>query len=93
MADRISVEVAYALPDESFLVSLTLPAGSSVADALEASQIQFRYPGISLADLGIWSRPVERTAPLNNGDRVEIYRPLELDPNEQRLRRYYTASD
>jgi putative ubiquitin-RnfH superfamily antitoxin RatB of RatAB toxin-antitoxin module len=65
-----------------------LPADATVADAIVASGVESEY-GIDASALavGIWSRPVAPTAPLKDGDRVELYRPLKADPKETRRRR------
>ncbi len=78
------VEIVYALPDRYELVELELPSGSTVGEALKASGIAERHPGIDLSNLGIFGRRVALEAPLAEGDRVEIYRPLVLDPKEAR---------
>ena len=80
------VEVVFALPDRQLLETITVDEGASVADALRLSGIEERFPDVSLDELqvGIWGKPVERTQALRDGDRVEIYRPLELDPREAR---------
>ncbi|MEO6032206.1 MAG: RnfH family protein [Burkholderiaceae bacterium] len=67
-------------------VVLSLPSGASVADALRASAMATRHPGLAWAELpvGVWSRPCARNAALRDGDRVEVYRPLAVDPKEAR---------
>ena len=57
-----------------------------MADALRLCTIDERFPEVSLDELqaGIWGKPVERTHALREGDRVEVYRPLEMDPREAR---------
>jgi putative ubiquitin-RnfH superfamily antitoxin RatB of RatAB toxin-antitoxin module len=88
MADTIEVEVAYAEPQRQLLRRITLPAGATVADAIAASGLEadLRIDASELA-VGVWSKPVARDAPLTNGDRVELYRPLTADPKEARRRR------
>ncbi len=88
MARQISVEVVFALPDVQVLVTVTMEAGASVADAIRQSGIPERFPGQRLDALqtGIWGRPVERSCRVRDGDRVELYRPLQLDPREARRR-------
>jgi putative ubiquitin-RnfH superfamily antitoxin RatB of RatAB toxin-antitoxin module len=88
MADTIEVEVAYAEPDRQFLRRIVLPMGSSVADAISASAVEAEF-GIDASKLlaGIWSRLASRTARLEDGDRVELYRALRADPKEARRRR------
>jgi putative ubiquitin-RnfH superfamily antitoxin RatB of RatAB toxin-antitoxin module len=81
------IEVVYALPDRHDVSQLELPAGSTVREAIQASGIARRHPGIDLSRFGIFGRPVAADAPLADGDRVEIYRPLALDPKEARRER------
>ena len=81
------VEVVYALPGAHDFSALALAPGSTVADALAASGVAARHPGIDLSRLGIFGRRVGRDTPLADGDRVEIYRPLALDPKEARRER------
>ena len=80
------VEVVFALPDRQSLETVTVDEGASVADALRLSGIEERFPDVSFDELqvGIWGKPVERTQALRDGDRVEVYRPLEMDPREAR---------
>lgn len=81
------IEVVYALPDRHDVSELELPAGSTVHEAVQASGIARRHPGIDLSRFGIFGRLVAADAPLADGDRVEIYRPLALDPKEARRER------
>ncbi|MGB5492235.1 MAG: RnfH family protein [Woeseiaceae bacterium] len=86
MADRVQVEVVFAKPEKQVLLSVSLPEGASVADALSESGLTGRFPEIDFAHLqsGVWGHPVPRNHVLSNGDRVEIYRPMLLDPKEAR---------
>lgn len=86
--EPIVVEVAYAEPDRQFLRRVELAEGATVAEAIAASGIE-RDAGISAADhaCGIWSKAVARDERVRDGDRVEIYRPLVIDPKESRRRR------
>ena len=86
---EVSVEVVYALPDRQLLIAISLPAGSTVADAIKRSNIQASFDGHDLAAMntGIWGRPVARDHVIEDGDRIEIYRPLEIDPREVRRQR------
>ncbi|KAA3634777.1 MAG: RnfH family protein [Proteobacteria bacterium] len=87
VSDRsISVEVAYAGPTRLFLRRVTLPAGSTVADAIERSGFGDAHPEIAVSDrnVGVFSRKVGLGHTLSDDDRVEIYRPLLLTPNEAR---------
>ena len=83
----LRVEVVLALPRGVDAVTLELPAGSSVRDAIAASGLADRHPGTDLSSIGIFGRRVNADARLGDGDRVEVYRPLALDPKEQRRRR------
>jgi putative ubiquitin-RnfH superfamily antitoxin RatB of RatAB toxin-antitoxin module len=75
------VEVVFALPREAREVRLDLPSGSTVRDALAAS-------GFATTEaVGIFGKRVKLDQRLNEGDRVEIYRPLAMDPKEARRRR------
>ncbi len=80
------VEVAFALPRVQFLESVELPAGATVAEAIARSGLALRFPGVRFDSLqaGIWGRPVSRDRVLEEGERVELYRPLEMDPREAR---------
>lgn len=87
--DRIAVEVVYALPAAADVVRLSLPAATTAAEAVRASGILERHPQLHQAQLtlGIYGKAVAAATRLNDGDRVEIYRPLMLDPKEARRRR------
>ena len=87
----IMVEVVYALPDKQRLLRLNLPAGTNMREAVLRSGIQQHFPGLDVqqAPLGIFgkamAKPEERV--LEEGERVEIYRPLLADPKEVRKQR------
>ncbi|MDX1508923.1 MAG: RnfH family protein [Woeseiaceae bacterium] len=85
----ISVEVVWATPEQQQLVALQLAPGSTVEAAIEQSGFYRRFAGHGLesADVGIWGRVVPRTHTVEDGDRVEIYRPLRMDPREARRQR------
>lgn len=89
--DEIDVEVAYgAAPHRVVRVMLRLPPGATLADALRASGIAASLPAHELATLsaGVWGRIADAVTPLRQGDRVELYRPLKVDPKEARRLRY-----
>ena len=85
----ISVTVAAALPGLQEVVEVELAPGATIAEALERSGLQARFPGIDFAAarVGIWSRPCRRDTVLRDGDRVEVYRELRADPKEMRRKR------
>lgn len=87
----IQVEVAYATPDKQLILSLKVPEGVTMFEAAERSNIVEHFPEIVLeqASMGIFGRlekkPKQRV--LKDQERVEIYRPLQVDPKEIRRRR------
>ena len=85
----ITVEIAYAKPEQQYLLSLELPGGITAKEAIEQSGILELCPEIDLnsADIGIFSNMVTSAHKLTTGDRVEIYRPLCQDPKAARLKR------
>jgi hypothetical protein len=89
MAETIHVEIVYALPATQDVFSLDLPAGSTVAQAIEASGLLAKHPEIDLAKnkLGIFAKLAKADTALRDRDRVEIYRPLIADPKEVRKQR------
>ena len=88
-ADSIDVEVIYAEPRCQTVVRLNLPSGSTLQQAIEASGIVDKCPGIDLSKcrVGIYGRLASFEFVLSARDRVEIYRPLLADPKEIRKQR------
>ncbi len=80
--ERIGIEVVAAWPECQVLVKLELPTGSKVADAVRASGLVERFPELEIRDdhLGIFGELCRPDRVLDDGDRVELYRPLKLDP-------------
>jgi uncharacterized protein len=89
MADRITVEVVCTTAERQLLRQVTLPQGSRVIEAVEQSGILEAMPDVVFdpSRLGIFSRRASPDDILRDGDRVEIYRPLMLDPKDARRRR------
>lgn len=85
----LRVSVAIALPDRQEVVELELPEGSTIADALAAARVAERMPGCADGGLatGVWSHRRDPGTKLRDGDRVEIYRPLQADPKVARRAR------
>ena len=85
----MKVELVYIDTDEEFIVSLDMAAAATVADAVEQSQVLDKFPSLKAVDyqLGIYSQEVSAETRLQAGDRVEVYRPLVLDPMEVRRQR------
>lgn len=71
-------------------VAVQLEEGATLGDALKASGLLERHPQIDPAvhKVGIWGRVQPLTTPLRERDRVEVYRPLTVDPKEARRLRY-----
>ncbi len=93
---RLRVTVAYSPePGRVDEVLLELVEGATLGDALRASRLLERHPTIDLdvQRIGIWGKfkpPEER---LRDRDRIEIYRPLKVDPKEARRQRYRRQRD
>ena len=93
---NIAVEVVYALADKQKLLKLSVPAGTTVREAAILSAMDSHFPGLDLlqSPLGIFgkavAKPDERV--LEDGERVEIYRPLIADPKEVRKQRAAKAA-
>jgi len=90
------VEVAFALPHKQKIISLTVPEGTTPREAVKLSKILEAFPGenIENARLGMFGQAfgvkggdTAESYKLQNGDRVEIYRPLIADPKEVRRKR------
>jgi putative ubiquitin-RnfH superfamily antitoxin RatB of RatAB toxin-antitoxin module len=84
------VEVAYSAAARQIdRVALVLPPASTVRDALIASGLLERHGlNIDAVRCGVWGRRCELSQPLRDGDRLEIYRGLTVDPKEARRLRY-----
>ena len=82
----MQVEVVYITPEKQALIACEVAANATVIDAIEASLILKQFPEIDLntQKVGIFSRAATLETPLEAGDRVEIYRPLIIDPKEAR---------
>jgi hypothetical protein len=85
----IHVEVCYALPDQQYVFNVTVPAGSTLGDAIRRSGILDECPHINLQQnrVGVFSELRSLDDRVEEGDRIEIYRPLKADPKEARRRR------
>lgn len=85
----IRVEVAYARAERQRLVELHVPAGTTAQEAVDRAGLAADFPELASSDpdLGIFARPVTADTVLSDGDRVEIYRPLRVDPKAQRRER------
>lgn len=84
-----SVEVVFATPEHQVVVTVDWTQGMTVAAAVEDSHIQRSFQDHDLTRLpkGVWGTKQADNHPVQPGDRIEIYRPLTLDPREARRRR------
>jgi uncharacterized protein len=87
MAERIRVSVVYADPQRQFARELDVAADATVDDAILASGVLDKLRGFAPAAIGIFGRKVAMQERLRDGDRVELYRPLKIDPKEARRKR------
>ena len=87
----LNVEVAYARPERQKIVSVQVPEGTTMVEAVRLSGIVQLFPEIDpeTIDMGIFGKVVKNPASqaLRDGDRIELYRPLLIDPKQARLNR------
>lgn len=87
----IKVEVAYATPEKQLIVVVDVAEGCTIKEAALKSGLQQEFPGLDIAasPMGLFGRKVAQpeTELVREGDRVEIYRPLLIDPKQARLNR------
>lgn len=85
------IEVVYALSKRQVLLQVELPENTSIFDGAKLSGIEAMFPGLEITEtnLGIFGRKSKnpRTEMLKEGDRIEIYRPLLIDPKQARRNR------
>ncbi|MSR16808.1 MAG: RnfH family protein [Methylococcaceae bacterium] len=85
----IKVEIAYAKPEKQVLISILVTENCTVGNAILESEIltQFSELNLDLLSLGIFSTPCTLEKKVEDGDRIEIYRPLQTDPKDARRQR------
>lgn len=83
------VEVVYATPERQDLAIVELPAGATAIAAIRESGTLARHPEIDLArqKIGVFGKTAGANTALSDGDRVEIYRALRVDPRAARRAR------
>ena len=84
--ERIRVEVAYASVAEQVILTVEVEVGATVREVIERSGVLERFPEIVVGEMkvGVFSQVRVLTDLVKDGDRVEIYRGLMLDPKEAR---------
>ena len=92
--DDIAVEVAFALPHKQRIVALKVPSGTTARAAVAMADLPSLFQELPAetfeqAPLGIFGKALRHPdkEPLREGDRVEVYRPLQIDPKAARLER------
>lgn len=92
----VEIEVVYAAVDRQVLLAVTVPVGTSLRAAVQASAIAVHFPQLALADcpLGVFGKVMADAdvRAVQPGDRIEIYRPLLADPKEVRRQRAAKAA-
>lgn len=82
----MQVEVVFALAEKQELSVVEVSDGSTVFEVIEKSRLSRQFPDVSFSELqaGVWGKPVDRDHIVREGDRVELYRPLDMDPRDAR---------
>ncbi len=93
--ETITIEVAYALPEQQLLLTLEVAPGTTLGEAITQSGIVDEFPDLVIdpARVGIFGNKARLEDELRSGDRVEIYRPLIADPKEARRKRAELAKE
>lgn len=88
-SNSIKIQLCYARAAQQFLLDLSVPAGTTILQAIEASDLIRQAPEIDVSVLrvGIYGKLKTLDTVVRDGDRIEIYRPLIADPKESRRRR------
>jgi putative ubiquitin-RnfH superfamily antitoxin RatB of RatAB toxin-antitoxin module len=84
--NKINIEITYAAPSQQYCCALSVSPETTIREAIDLSGILKRFPEIDLTrnKVGIFSQVCQLTDLVKEGDRVEIYRPLLIDPKEAR---------
>lgn len=95
MGRNVNVEVAYATPEKQMVIPVNLQDDAQLVEAIVISGIMQKFPELekihaesfSALKVGIFSIPCSLDRQVQEGDRIEIYRPLQKDPKEMRRSR------
>ena len=87
--ETLQVVVCYATARAEFLLTMQVPQGTSIGQAIESSGVLAAFPDINLVTqpVGIFSKKKTLDTVLRDRDRIEIYRPLVADPKDSRRKR------
>jgi putative ubiquitin-RnfH superfamily antitoxin RatB of RatAB toxin-antitoxin module len=85
----VKLTVVYVAPHGTQVIEIDVPDGITVGEAVAQSGLAQREPLLNLegAALGVWNRRVTAQTIARDGDRIEVYRPLTIDPKDARRRR------
>ena len=85
----LEIEIVYGLAERQVLKSMVVAEGTTVREAALQSGLEVEFPELDLqqAPLGIFGKAVKDETVLGDGDRIEVYRPLLIDPKEARRKR------
>lgn len=87
LMSHAQVWVAYAAVNQQFLIAVPFTQGMTAIQAIELSQIRQQIEIAEPLQLGIFGVKITLDTPLKAGDRVEIYRPLMIHPQDIRRNR------
>lgn len=85
----LRVSVAFAYADRHTVLSTDVPEGTTLREAIRRSGMLDKHPEIDLDAMrvGVFGKLRDADAPVRQGERIEIYRPLKADPKEARRAR------
>lgn len=88
-SETLDIEVAYALEDKQIILKLNVDKSIKPREAVKSSEILVHFPDIDLdnIDLGVFGKAIKADYQLQQGDRIELYRPLIANPKEVRRQR------
>ncbi len=78
------IEIAYGLEDRQYLYAYEVEEGVTVGEAIELSPLKKELPDLIIDKVGIFSKLTTLDKVLKEGDRIEIYRSLKIDPRKRR---------
>ncbi len=89
VTETVDIQICYASKQKTTIIELTMKCDSTIRDAIEFSQILIVHPevDIDICKVGVFGKLKTLSSVVQQGDRVEIYRPLTADPMEARRRR------
>jgi putative ubiquitin-RnfH superfamily antitoxin RatB of RatAB toxin-antitoxin module len=84
----MKVAIVYAMPGKHAWINIEMPEGSTVAQAIERSGILNRFPEINLETqkVGVFGKIAALDTVIEEGARIEIYRPITVDPKTVKRR-------